>query len=196
MTSPSDDDGSTAPFETLELRWFWPRGATDTGADAPRRLAEVAQHTVDRYAPSGADCGIKLRGRRLEVKQRTDGLARLRDPDSGHAYQGWRKWTLPATGDWQVATGDWLAVTKHRELAFDEIADVTLQVERARIEVLDQRWWTLALELSGTLDTLEPGPVQDLARQRLHDFNGHLRDSYCGSYPAWLAAHFRDGVPA
>lgn len=140
---------------TIEVRW-WADGRLPDEVRAwfSSRAQWKEEDRTDHYLvqPGRSDLGVKTRSwDRLEVKVRTD-----RKPDvalaAGHGHvEWWRKWSFALAGDPDPAgleaSGDWVALHKHRWL---------LEWEGCEVELAavswpgGSTWWSFGAEADAT----------------------------------------------
>lgn len=154
---------------SLETRWFFQQPPFEL-AGLPE--GAISAERTDWYAcPCHTGKGIKFREGNFETKLLVEdhGLQELAGTRA--LLQTWQKWiaTLvreePPSSSLLGATG-WVSVTKRRHMWCYEVQDgATRQVrdrvmhgcefEWTELDVLGQRWWTIALEAVGQADTVD-----------------------------------------
>ena len=169
-------------------------------------LPEKQPIRVDHYLrlPDNDSLGIKLRKRRLEIKQRQQqlGVVDFHQRVSGLVEQ-WRKWSFPLAQTEPPLFGSdaaWIAIAKRRRLrryritVDRQVEGVTAEVvpaqgcelELSQIEVTGQQWWSICFEAFG-----QEASLQDYLRLvARHVFEATepplLEIKASCSYPAWL----------
>jgi hypothetical protein len=173
--------------DSLEMRWFG-RGEGPP-AEAVVPPSALIEDRLDRYAPTGASCGVKLREGRLEVKVLLATEPAIAVGPVGGTPEVWRKWCFPAEAERLDATAriGWTPVRKHRWLHRRRSGEVEIQLEWARVTACGRRWWTVGLELVGGGAEQRSAEMHascdELARS---GWSRNLSPTACASYPAWL----------
>jgi len=179
---PPHAETSVSPLSSIELRWF---GRCDDAGD-PGAPEGVLRETSDRYAPTGEDCGIKLREGRVEVKYRTPLPGAPVELRSGRRFEAWCKWMLPVPAATRTACARWITVEKARALRFEQFGGCDLQIEHSRVAVNGQGWWTIGVEITGALSMIGDRRLLSCIDAALAPYTAALTHGVCCGYPAWL----------
>lgn len=198
------------PFETAEVRWFYP-------GTCPPQLRDwfessggtsAAEQRTDRYLALGgrSDLGVKLRGvGLLEMKMRTadHGFTTFSKSVTGRVEE-WAKWSFRLADNGEG--GDWLNVEKRRRVRtyiVDEFtgrvspgepfqrADEACHSELVDIRLEDAHYWGLGFEAVGRGHGQAPSVLAAGIAAFLSDTpltTGEFRAPDSCSYPALLGA--------
>ena len=196
-------------WPTAEVRWF-SRGVIPEDvlawfvSDFP--YLEVQPPRVDAYFPLITDdgVGIKLRERRIEIKQRYGDLGTMALAAGVVGFpELWRKWAfgLVAYGGDPGEPDGWISVQKTRlvrNYAFLPGLDTPRAVpgtfapargcsmELTEVAVNGTAWWTAGFEATGAESELA-STLEIVARHALASSEKlRLGLDYCYGYPRWL----------
>jgi hypothetical protein len=194
---------------TAEIRWF-ARGSIPHGVfswfQEATESSNPPESRVDDYLlmPEITSLGIKVRLGRLEIKIRKRKYGEI---DLGRGISGrleqWQKWSLALESVEQLfKPGDsWIPVAKRRylrkyevagdievrPLALERFAESGCGVELTAIEVLGNKWWTMAFESWGDEVSLTRNLIQTSEYLSKSEGAPTLLTAESYGYPRWLA---------
>ncbi len=200
-------------FPTIEARWFYP-GPIPPDVLAwyhyGERAPEAQPARIDYYLrlTDRGDLSLKLREKRIEIKQRTEqyGVQQLHERVHG-LVEGWRKWSFgindfgSGLGDLTGSRPPWIAVHKARRLrryvvtdggeviaiAGMEVVPQGCNIELAELTLQGEKWWSLAFETFGPEERLHATFVCVVGHTLCGKAVPNLDAAHSHGYAQWLS---------